>query len=211
MTPGIPLYFSVPSLCKSLGFTLFYYQTLSAVCPYDNESYLYISSTRKMYKMAWVQRRATKMLRSGIWGTSITWKSRNWLPSRSQLSLEVHRDEPRGQGYKLQHEKFWLELRTHLHSLHRSCGVSAHTDIQHLTRQRPKQPDQTSGWNLTSKFALLSVGNWQKWTRGFFQLKSTSFASMVQWGKHSASFLSGKNIQPPHFLKSSLYAQVHWY
>lgn len=210
MTPGIPLYFSVPSLCKSLGFTLFYYQTLSALCPCDNEGYLYISSIGKVYITAWVQRRATKILRSGVWGTSITWKSRNWLSNRSQLSLEVHRDEPRGQGYKLQHEKFWLELRTHLHSLH-SCGVSVHADIQHLTRQWPKQDNQTSGRNLMSKFALLSMRSWLKWTWGFFQPKSTYFASMVQWGKHSASFLPGKNIQPPHFLKSSLYSKVHWH
>lgn len=179
MTPGITLYFSVPTLCKSIGLTLFYYQTSSAVCPCDSEGYLYISSTRKVYKTAWVQRRTTKMLISRVWGTSITWKSRNWLPNRSQQSLEVHRDGPRGQGYKLQREKFWLELKTHFHSLHSSCGVSLHADIQHLTRQRPKQPDQTSGRDLTSKFALLSVGSRLKWTRGFFQPKSTYFASMV--------------------------------
>jgi len=52
MTLGITLQFSVPSLSKPLVFTLFYYQTLSAACPSDNEGYLYISSTTEVFKMA---------------------------------------------------------------------------------------------------------------------------------------------------------------
>lgn len=35
------------------------------------------------------------------------------------FSLEVHRDRPRGDGYKVHHEKFCLELRKKFHSLHR--------------------------------------------------------------------------------------------
>lgn len=63
MTLGITLRFSVPSLCKSLVFTLFYYETSSAVCPCDNEGYLYISSRRKVYTMAWAEKKPTKIVK----------------------------------------------------------------------------------------------------------------------------------------------------
>lgn len=42
------LYFSAPSICKPIVFTLLYYQTLSAVGPCDNAAYLHMSSTRKV-------------------------------------------------------------------------------------------------------------------------------------------------------------------
>lgn len=48
-------------------------------------------------------------------------------------------------------------------SSQRSFGVSVHAHIQHLTRQRPEQPNLTSGQDLTSQLALLSVGCWPKW------------------------------------------------
>lgn len=138
MALGITLYFSVPSLCESLVFTLFYYETSSAVCPSDNEGYLYISSRRKVYKIARAQKRPTEIVRCF-----------GYLKGAS-LSSEVHSDGPRGEGYKLQHEKFWLDLRTNFQSSQRSCGLSVHVDIQSLTRQRPEQPTLTLGWDPTS-------------------------------------------------------------
>lgn len=154
-----------------------------------------------------------RCLGAGLWDARSTWKSRNWLPNRSQPLLRGAQGRTKRRGIQVAAWELLIRPKDKFsQSSQRSCGVSLHADIQHMTGQRPEQPNLTSGWDLMSQLALLSVGSQPKWALEVSSnLKSTYFISMVYWGEHSASFLPGKNIQFPHFAKSSLSSQAHWY
>lgn len=105
-----------------------------------------------------------RCLGAGVWGTRSTWKSRNWLPTRSQPLLGGAQGRTKRRGIQVAAWEILIRPEDKFSQpSQRSCGVSVHADMKHLTRQRPEQPNLTSERYLTSQLALLSVGSWLKW------------------------------------------------
>lgn len=93
-------YFALLS-AKSLAFTLFYHQTLSAARPCDSGGLPVHLLYMKITKLCEYREGPPRWLDAGIRGTRNTWKSRNWLLNRSQSLFGGAQGSTERQGVKV--------------------------------------------------------------------------------------------------------------